>query len=360
MKAPSKKLAALASLPLPAQIITSTTVPVAPFIIGAVLLHAGGFIGASQLPIRTFDAASYTQRGSSLDVEIDLDRPPSPERPQVIRDRAPDQGPVNPDTPRDETHPEAQPDRVATIDGRPNSSSPGSTTTTTPGEPGSGNPNASNGGVLTGNGEPGGDDWSAPGGDGSQPGLPGTVGAPKIAWSDLGVSSAAPPAPTSAPKAAQVSRDKANDVIGAAVRSKDSEYGLDFPAAGTIASIFRSTVQGSEAPGDARATFQVVLGPGGKVQTVKVVSSAGGGEGLWSSIAKTAQASIASNKFNMPSGFEKGAVVVVNVQSKMKMPSGADVDAGLKLSLTQTFDVADIGARPVRVVSAQASASPVK
>jgi hypothetical protein len=193
------------------------------------------------------------------------------------------------------------------------------------------------------------------------PGIPG-AGPGREIWRDgkLLALEKAPAAPTEAPKEKLASRDAANDTIKDVLRKKDKKLGLDLPAAGTVASIIKAQVQGSDAPGNVSATFIVKLGPGGSVTSVSVGAINGGNASMWNAIASSAKGAIAARKLNLTEDYKKGAVITVNVQSKMAMPSGAEVGAGLKLSLTQNFDVADIGASPVRVITAPFSVAPVK
>jgi hypothetical protein len=199
--------------------------------------------------------------------------------------------------------------------------------------------------------------FSAP----EDPGIPGS-GPGREIWRDgkLLALEKAPAAPTEAPKEKLASRDSANETIKDVLRKKDKKLGLDLPAAGTVASIIKAQVQGSDAPGNVSASFIVKLGPTGSVTSVTVGAINGGNASMWNAIAASSKAAIAARKLNLTEDFKKGAIITVNVQSKMSMPSGAEVGAGLKLSLTQNFDVADIGASPVRVITAPFSAAPVK
>ena len=201
------------------------------------------------------------------------------------------------------------------------------------------------------------DGFSAP----EDPGIPGS-GPGREIWRDgkLLALEKAPAAPTEAPKEKLADRDAANTAIKDVLRKKDKKLGLDLPAAGTVASIIKAQVQGSDAPGNVSATFIVKLGPGGTVTSVSVGAINGGNASMWNAIASSAKGAIAARKLNLTEDYKKGAVITVNVQSKMAMPSGAEVGAGLKLSLTQNFDVADIGASPVRVITAPFSVAPVK
>jgi hypothetical protein len=201
------------------------------------------------------------------------------------------------------------------------------------------------------------DGFSAP----EDPGIPG-AGPGREIWRDgkLLALEKAPAAPTEAPKQKLASRDAANETIKDVLRKKDKKLGLDLPAAGTVASIIKAQVQGSDAPGSVSAVFTVKLGPGGTVNSVTVGAISGGNASMWNAIASSSKSAIAARKLNLTEDYQKGAIITVNVQSKIVMPSGSEVGAGLKLSLTQNFDVADIGAKPVRVITAPFSAAPVK
>jgi hypothetical protein len=205
------------------------------------------------------------------------------------------------------------------------------------------------------------DDWSAPeaGGPASPPGL-GTSGPVYLQPGVLAMPSTGPAAPTATPKAAPIDRRLADELVKEELRKNDRKLGLDFPGAGTIANFVRSAVQSSTTPQDARASLQVRVGPNGAVQSVKIVTSVGGDAAAWQAVAAAVKAQLASQKLALSGDYAKGALVTVNVTSKLKMPSGATLDDGFKVSNTQSFDVADIGARPTRVVNVTFSAQPAK
>jgi hypothetical protein len=199
------------------------------------------------------------------------------------------------------------------------------------------------------------DEWSDPDADGPPgPGDSTWMGQYVASLGDRGA-----PAETQTPKARTADAKSVNKALKDELRKNDKKLGLGLPAAGTIASIFKATVQGSDAPNTANASFAVVLGPGGKVQSVKFISASAGTNATWESVARTVKAALASQKLTLTGDYVRGANIAINVTSKMQMPSGAKVGAGLELSLTQSFDVADIGSSPVRVVAASASATPI-
>ncbi len=331
-------------------------IEVAVFLI-AVSLHGGGLLAARSLPklhhLQKVLSPTMTLEFVSTDIEL----------PQVERREEPEPEPEAKDEPR-------PPDDETQDENRAGSATTEARANTRRGPRGSQGPSSGGDGPSSGDPGPGpqmtsgdGDgDWSAPGSD-TEPSIPGVSGPPGV--SDLtrriAVNGAkAPPAETKAPKAKKADRRVADKVIKEELQRKDKALGLDLPAAGTIASIIKSAVLGSDAPADSAATFQVMLGPGGKVTSVTAGASRGGSKATWDAIAAMVKGTLKAQKFTLTDDYAKGAIIVVNVVSKMKMPSGAEVGAGLKLSLTQNFDVADIGAKPVRVVVAPFTATPVQ
>ncbi len=315
------------------------------FLAVAVVLHVGA-LGAA----RTFPGLNPLSLERPLAEPIEVELPDLPAATLRPRESA---LPNTEATPRSTDDPQRPPDASPR---NPGAQRPDSAVNS---EPASGNPDATDPGPqMTANG--GDSDWGAPGdGPWTAPGL--GKGAPIYntagMMADMGK---APAAPTAAPKAAAIDPRLPSDLINDAILKKDHELGLDLPAAGTVASALRSATLGSEAPGDARAQFVVSLGPGGKVLGVKFVSASAGSADTWARIAQAAKASLSAQKLALTERYAKGANITVNVLSKMQMPSGAKVDGGIELSLTQHFDVADIGAKPVRVVSASANPTPVK
>ncbi len=198
--------------------------------------------------------------------------------------------------------------------------------------------------------------------DWSEPDPEGIPGIDRPIWEDptlLAVDSRGAPAETKLPKGKRVDSKSVNNSLAAEIRKNDKKLGLGLPAAGTVASIFKAAVEGSDAPGNATASYTVALGPGGKVKSIKFNSASAGNQSTWEGIARTVKGALASQKLNLSGDWSRGAVIAIAVTSKIKMPSGSEVGAGLEFSLEQKFDVADIGARPTRVVSVVPDASPV-
>jgi hypothetical protein len=317
----------------------------------AVMLHAGALVVARAFPPPTYPA-SGDLRPLEL-VEVELPESP-PEQPSELRsgaalapsldralDRALDRDPSA--APR-----ELAPGRV--VD--PGAAGPVAPSTergpgeiVTAPEPGSsGDPN----------------DWSAPStNDWAPPG----IGPQGPLWAQPGMLApsalAAAPAATAAPRAPRADRDVANKLLASDLRERDKKLGLQLPAAGSVASVVKGAVYAADVPSDARAAIQVTLGPGGRVTGVRVLSQSGGDAATWNAVAQSVKASLGGAKLALSGDWEKGATIVVNVQSKMQLPSGSAGGGGLDLSTTQSFDVGDIGAKARRVVYTTFSATPL-
>jgi hypothetical protein len=173
------------------------------------------------------------------------------------------------------------------------------------------------------------------------------------------------PAPTTIAAGPPTDPKLAGRLIADAVREKDRKLGLDLPGAGTILSIVKDAVRGSNTPEFAKATFEVRIAPGGRVKSVKVLSSSAGVLGDWNAVASTVSGRLASNNFPLPESFAAGAIVTVNVISQLQMPDGSvsgrpsvGGGAGNSIGGSMTFDTANIGARPKRHVGGSVSARP--
>ncbi len=163
------------------------------------------------------------------------------------------------------------------------------------------------------------------------------------------------PAPTETTKRS-VEVDAARRSIDKGMRAKDAELGLDFPAASAIAAVVREAVRGSDAPFECRGSFTVTVNAAGKVTAVSLGGFSGGDPATWQIVRKVALAQLSSRSFEMKSSFSRGALVGVTIRSEHKMPGGGMSRQGASFS----FDVADIGAKPVRVVSMSFNAKPLE
>jgi hypothetical protein len=192
--------------------------------------------------------------------------------------------------------------------------------------------------------------------------MPGAIGGPKV-WElahEGEIGGNGPPAPTEAPKQKKVSREAANDVLGAAIKEKDKKLGLQLPAAGTVSSAARDIVWSSDLPETTAGTIVVQLGPDGSVISVTVASAGPGSSAQWQAVAANLKASLAGRGLKLTDEYKKGAIITVSVLSKMQNPSGTDPDNPVKLGTTTTFDISDLGAKPIRQVRVSSNVTPVK
>lgn len=135
-----------------------------------------------------------------------------------------------------------------------------------------------------------------------------------------------------------------------ALDAKDTENGSGF--GGPVVSAAHAAAGPSSVLG--WATFDVSTDSFGTVTRVKLVDW-GGDEKQWQGVAKDLDAAMGGKKLKVPTG-AGGVSVRVKVSAAMKLPSGASkpltpfVGAG---SVGGEFDVADIGAKPKRMVAVQ-------
>lgn len=197
-------------------------------------------------------------------------------------------------------------------------------------------------------------------------GLPG-IGTP--IWSVPGVIAAGDkpkPAPTTIGPPPAVDRNIGGKVISDIMREKDHGLGLDLPGAGAIASVVTDVVRSSNTPDTAHAVLEVRIAPSGQVASVRVVSSSAGASGDWSAVAASVKNSLASKQFALPTAYAKGAIVTIDVVSKLQLPDGSPAGSSVRrggppadsVGTSMTFDVSNIGARPKRHVRSLPSARP--
>jgi len=316
------------------------------FVLVAAGLHVLLPLGARIAPRREalLVAHSSSERRVEIDIEDVLLEPPRPDeqrpdQPAVATNDAPRRptdavDPRNPDIPR----PNVEVPEVLTAEPTP-SAAP----STKP------------------------EEWTAPPPTGPVAGL-GVPGLGTPVWAVPGVvpeSTGGKPAPTTIAPPPAVDRNIAGKVVGDLMREKDSQLGLDLPGAGAIASVVSDVVRGSGTPDVARATLEVRIAPGGRVASVRVVRSSSGNAGDWTAVASSVSGRLASRQFALPSAYANGAVVMIEVVSKIQYPDGST--GGTKvgkggssdsLGGSMSFDASNIGARPKRHVAAYASARP--
>jgi hypothetical protein len=120
---------------------------------------------------------------------------------------------------------------------------------------------------------------------------------------------------------------------------------------GPVANLAREVTPGSDAPNVGRATLDVVFDASGLVSRVDVVAH----DDLvgWSSMARALKKKLEGRTIRVPPG--SGLVVRVNVESALKLPSGATTatpSVHLEgIGVGGTFDLADVGQKPARVVA---------
>jgi hypothetical protein len=169
-----------------------------------------------------------------------------------------------------------------------------------------------------------------------------------------------PPAPTDTPRTKKVSRDKANDVLASAIKDKDKKLGLQLPAAGTVGSAARDIVWSSDLPETTQGTIVVQLGPDGNVVSVTIASQGPGTAAQWQAVAANLKASLSGRGLKLTDEYKKGAIITVSILSKMQNPSATDPGSPVHFGTTTTFDVSDIGAKPIRQVIPSVNVMPVK
>lgn len=193
------------------------------------------------------------------------------------------------------------------------------------------------------------DEYGAP--PGADPGValaPG-LGAPIWALPGILPAQAPPrPAPTVAPKAAAIERDKAGQLLRASMASKDHKLGLDLPGAGTIASAVADGVRASDAPAESRSAFIVRLDAGGRVVEVRAVRWSAGGPEAYHRAASIAASRLSGRAIAMPDAYAAGALVSVEITSLLTLPAGGSGPSRKGSSVS--FDLSDVGAKPHRVI----------
>jgi hypothetical protein len=152
------------------------------------------------------------------------------------------------------------------------------------------------------------------------------------------------------------------------MRQNDKKLGLDFPAGNAVASIVKDAILASSTPPTARASFEVRLGPGGRLISVRYLRSTAGTAGEWTAVAANVTSRLSGREFHMPVAYAAGAIVMVEAVSQLQMPDGTATGgpslsrggASGSLGGSMSFDVSNLGARPKRIVRAGASSRPVQ
>ncbi len=132
-----------------------------------------------------------------------------------------------------------------------------------------------------------------------------------------------------------------------ALDAHDRKVGLGF--SGPVVTAFHAAVAQPTAPQTGSATFEAIIDASGRVTDVQVLS-VNGEMDKWLAVARQVLAALRARVLRTPVG--QGVAVVVAVQSRHQLPSGAAPGRGIEMKgAGAQFDLSDIGARPTHNVS---------
>ncbi len=156
------------------------------------------------------------------------------------------------------------------------------------------------------------------------------------------------PTPMALPDLAARAKRSITDGLDARDRS------LGLGAAGVVANAAHAAMTGPEAPREGSATIQLRLDAEGRVVSARVAASRGG---PWGPLLAVLRAELARRRLPVPTT-SAGVMVAVRVEARLQLPSASDHRAGPAVSLDGgrvggPFDLADLAAKPTRVVSAR-------
>lgn len=135
--------------------------------------------------------------------------------------------------------------------------------------------------------------------------------------------------------------------LGSGLEARDRARGL--ARGGVVATLAQSAAIGL-GPSEGEATFSVLTDRDGKVTGVSLVEARGG---AWDGTLGELRRSLARKRLRVPPG-ANGLAVQVLVRARVQLPSGARPGETIRArGAGAEFDVADLGARPGRVVSAR-------
>ncbi len=143
-----------------------------------------------------------------------------------------------------------------------------------------------------------------------------------------GLSLVGPAAPTEAPRARELDAEAPAKIVASTLRDRDRALGVTLPGATVVVSAVSTATRAVAVPHNTRATFEVKLGPGGRVLSSKVVKASGGDKSAWDAAAKSVAASLAGKKLDI--GDAKTATVLVSVTTKHVFPAGTAKAADVK------------------------------
>jgi hypothetical protein len=148
------------------------------------------------------------------------------------------------------------------------------------------------------------------------------------------------------PRVATTDPDKAGKLLREMLDTADKNKGLGF--GGPVVSAARAAALSVEAPPEGAATFEVLTDADGIVTSVRMTD----GQPGWSRAAASLTASLRGQKLRIPAG-SAGVVVVVRVEARMQLPSGQTSGLPKFGGPGVQFDLADVAAKPSRVVSSR-------
>jgi hypothetical protein len=156
------------------------------------------------------------------------------------------------------------------------------------------------------------------------------------------------PAPESsvAPALPEVSKDRAGEVVRELLDAHDRVIGVGF--GGPVATAAHQAALGGSAPQTGNVTLEARTDESGSVISVRILSGSPSTDS-WASVAGLTFASLRSQKLRVGG---RGASVVVRVEAKMQLPSGANGKIERK-GVGAQFDLSDIGAVSLRNVSSR-------
>ena len=133
-----------------------------------------------------------------------------------------------------------------------------------------------------------------------------------------------------------------------ALDAHDQKVGLGF--GGPVVTAFHTAAANPTAPQTGSARFEAIIDASGRVTDVHVLSVDGEME-KWLAVARQVLASLRSRVLRTPLGGQ-GVAIVVAVQSRYQLPSGAAPGRAIELEgVGAQFDISDIGARPTHNVA---------
>jgi hypothetical protein len=137
-------------------------------------------------------------------------------------------------------------------------------------------------------------------------------------------------APTTAPAAKQADGATVNKLLSSTLLGQTRAKGIDLPATQVVVGAVSSQTRTLSVPHNTRASFTVKLGPGGKVQGVKVSSASAGDASAWEGAAKAVAAQLSGKQLGLGDAASSGATVVVSVTVRHVFPTGSAKGADVK------------------------------